>query len=212
MIVFIDEEHAYRYWVTHHRNGFVIDGRFRPRVGHLMLHRATCAEIKPTASNRSHRTTGGRFKACSVDLSHLREWPQRELQCEVTSCETCRPLDELMQHTADAGTAGITEPPLTHFASEILEYVIEAAVIHFEWTDGPRYRLTLGDIAACMNKTVGQLGPALRQLQHAGYLEVPGKHTESTRVFPTLKAIQSTPGFQTDTPECLQRQLDALRG
>ena len=100
---------------------------------------------------------------------------------------------------------------LSHLAREVLEYVIEAAVIHFEWTDGPRYRLTLGDIAACMNKTVGQLGPALRQLQQADFLELVGKPTEHTRVYPTLKAIQSTQGFENDPVETLRSQLDALR-
>jgi hypothetical protein len=37
MILFIDEDRAYLSWVTHHRNGFVLECAPKPSNRHLML-------------------------------------------------------------------------------------------------------------------------------------------------------------------------------
>ena len=71
----MDEERAYRYWITHHRHGFVLEGRHRPKFGHFMLHRATCAELKSPHAKRTHETTGGRMKACATDRAQQRPHP-----------------------------------------------------------------------------------------------------------------------------------------
>jgi hypothetical protein len=40
MLIFLNEDRAYQNWVTHHRLGFVLDGRRQPRGRGLTLHRA----------------------------------------------------------------------------------------------------------------------------------------------------------------------------
>jgi hypothetical protein len=39
MLIFLNEDRAYQNWVTHHRLGFVLDGRRQPRGRGLTLHR-----------------------------------------------------------------------------------------------------------------------------------------------------------------------------
>ncbi len=76
MILFLDEDRAYLSWVTHHRNGFVLDCHRKPNKHHLMLHRAICPDIKRSATKTTHWTTGHHMKACSLNLLFAGSGPE----------------------------------------------------------------------------------------------------------------------------------------
>jgi hypothetical protein len=192
MIIFLNDDRAYLYWVTHHRRGYVLAGRLRPKFSHLLLHRATCPEIKTASSPRVHWTTGAKFKACSLDRQELEAWAQEETAASAAHCAGCRPEhDEVIA----------AEPAhLTRLGREILDYVLDAAVIHMEH-ESPPYRLSIADIAACFAKTPAQIRPALHRLIEDGFLTVQGDFGSSLMlsprrvVLPTIAAMRMLEAF-----------------
>jgi hypothetical protein len=206
MIIFLHEEQAYRHWVTHHRQGFVLDGRRKPKIGHLILHRTTCPLVKPTGAHATHYTAGPHLKACSLDAAELREWGIAEAGAEPAPCETCRPLE----------TAAAPDEPihLTRIGKEILEYVLEAASIHFE-PDTPPYHLSVRDIADCLAREISHLAQSLRPLAQDGLLVVEGwtgHGTPSPRkvVYPTAKALRTMDEFANSSDAALAEELAKL--
>jgi hypothetical protein len=208
MIIFINDDRAYRYWLTHHRQGFVLEGRRKPKVGHVVLHRAICPHVKRAESKRTHWTTGGKLKACSLDLDELRAWAVEETGSGASPCEKCLPEQELPSD--DSG-----EIHLTKLGAEILDYVLDAALIHLEH-EQPPYRLTVNDIAACFGKTPGQLAPALHRLIDDGLLTVDGKLGAAVAipfkriVWPTVRALRTLEAFQAESDEMIQAELAKL--
>ncbi len=207
MIIFLHDEQAYRHWVTHHRQGFVLDGRRKPKIGHLTLHRTTCPVVKPAGSGVSHFTTGPHLKACSLDVAELREWSMEGTGAEPAVCETCRPLE-----IAAAPDEGLH---LTRIGKEILEYVLEAASIHFE-PDTPPYRLSVRDIADCLAKELTHLTQSLRPLVQDGLLVIDGWSGHSAPaprkiVYPTAKALRTLADFAEASDEALAEELEKLR-
>jgi DNA-binding MarR family transcriptional regulator len=184
MIIFLNDDAAYRWWIGHHRGGFVLDGRRRPKLGHLVLHRATCGEISSYHSTRRHWTTGSRLKAVSLNREELIVW-------------------------ASAGA-------LPKLAREVLDYVLEAALIHMEHQQPP-YRLTLGEIAACFGKTPGQVTPVVGRLIDEGWLTLVGPPAARRKlrrgvVAPTVQAMRSLAAFQAETDAAIQAELEKLNG
>ena len=204
MILYLDEEKAYRHWVTHHRKGFVLSGRNRFQPRDLILHRATCSEVKGAAKGRTHLTSGNHWKACALQSQELVDWASGWEQVP-SSCEVCCPLD-----------AAIAEPEEIHLSKlgrDILEYVLEAAVIHFD-EDSLPYRLCAGDIAECFASTVGHMSPAFRRLFEEGLLVTNGspKHlTPRKKIFPTLLALRHLPELAESSEAELQKELLKLR-
>jgi hypothetical protein len=192
MIIFLNDDRAYLAWVTHHRRGFVLDGKRKPKVSHLTLHRATCAEVKSAASRHVHWTTATKLKACSLSRAELEQWALEETAAGPAYCTGCCPESEA---TAEQAVH------LSKLASEILEYILEAALIHFE-VEQPPYRLTIGDIAACFAKTPGQIGPAVRQLVDDGLIVVEGAAASTANlrpnrvVLPTARALRTLEAFR----------------
>jgi hypothetical protein len=94
---------------------------------------------------------------------------------------------------------------LSRFSAQVVDYVLEVAAIHFD-DDSPGYRLTIGMIAACMNKTPRQLISTLQRLVAEGYLESDDKSPKALSygskriVYPTALALRMLPYFQ-DFPE-----------
>ena len=210
MIIFIDDDRAYLYWVTHHRQGFVVDGRRQPRLNHLVLHRATCAEIKSATSKRTRWTTGGRLKACGLDRDALREWVSVENETPFTGCPICQPEGEPF--------AGNPAPEhLSKLESDILDYVLEAALIHME-SDRPLYHLTVINVADCMGKTPGQVSPAIHRLFAHGYLTTQRATTPTTPLpparllYPTVAAMRTLTAFAQTTDAEIQTELAKLCG
>lgn len=204
MIVFLDEEKAYRYWVTHHRRGYVLSGHDRHHPRGMSLHRATCPEAKPPATSRAHLTGGNHWKACALQPQELIDWASG-WKCAPSPCQACRPLE----------MAG-EEPEETHLSKlgrEILDYVLEAAVIHMDEESLP-YRLCAGDIADCFGSTVGHLSPAFRRLFEQGMLTTIGstKHlTPRKKIYPTLLALRQLPELADCGEAKLQNELLKLR-
>ena len=119
MILFLDEDRAYLSWVTHHRNGFVLDCNRKPTKHHLMLHRATCPEIKHSATKTTHWTTGHHMKACTLNAEELKAWAHEQSGANPSGCVSClvtdpsRPVDQPIH--------------LTKLDQEILSFVLEVA-------------------------------------------------------------------------------------
>jgi hypothetical protein len=208
MQIFIEDDEAYQHWVTHHRRGFVIAGSRRPRWHELVLHRATCPHVRSRADRRTHWTTAGKFKACAVDGRQLQAWATEETGTSAQLCADCHPLDEVVDgaHSPDR---------LTKLASEVLDYVLESAAIHFE-NSYPPYKLCVGDIAACFAKTPGQLAAALQQLKGGGWLVVDrmshdGHWKHQQKVFPTVAALRTLAAFRESSDSDLSAELVKLR-
>jgi len=208
MIIFLNDDRSYLSWVTHHRQGFVLGGKRKPKLSHLVIHRATCREIKSAASPRLHWTTGAKVKACSLNRDELEAWAAEATGTAPGFCVSCRPdHDDL---PADAGPAHLTK-----LGGEILDYVLDAALIHME-NDYPPYRLTVCDIAACFGKTPGQISPVLHQLINDSLLTVLGKMGAAatippTRiVLPTMLALRTLEAFQNESDSAIQNELAKL--
>jgi hypothetical protein len=208
MIIFVNDDRAYRYWVTHHRQGFVLEGRRKPKVSHLAMHRATCSDIKRAASKRTHWTTGANLKACSLDFDELVAWAIEESGSTARSCEKCQPGQDLLNE--DAGTIH-----LTRLGAEILDYVLDAALIHLDH-EYPPYRLTVSDIGNCFGKTPAQLSSVLHHLIDDGLLTADGKPGTAVPisakriVWPTIRALRTLEAFQPQSDELIQTELAKL--
>ena len=208
MIIFLDDDAAYMRWITHHRRGFVVDGRRHAGQGHVVLHRAICSHLKPERGARAHATTGQKLKACALDQAALEDWALAEYGAAAHCCPDCQP--DVTSHT------DLQEPAhLTKLGAEILDYILDAALIHMEH-DYPPYHLTVGDIAACFGKTVGQLTPALETLVADGFLADPPSNTLSSRqatkcvVYPTAQALRTLASFQAESDDALAAELAKL--
>ena len=202
MILFLNEDRAYLSWVAHHRAGFVLDGRSKPRLSRLVLHRATCPAIKSAHSRRVHWTTGAKLKVCSLQQDELSNWAGE--QAAATSlCPECRPDLKVSPERE------VTRP--SKLARDILDYILDAAVIHLEH-ENPPYHLTIGDIAACFAKTPGQLADALHRLSEGGLVTTTGSNNSIARqiVYPTTRALQTLPAFAAAKDVELQVELAKL--
>jgi DNA-binding MarR family transcriptional regulator len=206
MIAFLNEDHAYVYWVTHHRGGFVLDCQRRPTKNHVTLHRATCPQIKQTQSKRTHWTTGRKMKACSLDMNELTAWSIEQSQGEPTLCPECHPAEDPAMDPEN-GTH------LTKLTHEILSFVLEIATNHMDDSELP-YRLDVSMIARCYNKTPGQLQPVLKTLLSDGLITLSGKLEDATRclIFPTEQAIRTLPEYASQTHDQIQAGLRKLVG
>jgi hypothetical protein len=205
----LDEEGPYLSWVTRHRDGFVIDWLRKPTRRHPIVHRSTCKKIKVAKSKKTHWTTGRRLKACSADLQQLAKWAEQESGQEISYCDECQPQTKTRSHRpVDPGQ-------LTKLQKEIMDYVLEIAVIHL---DNPEqtYELTVGNVAECLNKTTGQITGALLRLIQGSLLRldqtVVGKADirSPLRVFPTSQALKKEPAFKKLSEREIKAELAGL--
>ncbi len=204
MILFLDEEQSYLNWVTHHRTGFVLDCLRHPTKAHLVLHRATCADIKQSRSRHTHWTTGKHMKACSLRAEELVDWARDQTEHEPAICPHCSP------HEPPA-----SDPHLTRLDRDILDYVLEIASYHME-ADDHDYHLTLGMVARCLGKTAGQLMAALGRLVEGEMLTTtvefkPGVVPSSRSVImPTTKGLRTIAAYDALDEEQLAAELRKL--
>jgi len=207
MILFLDEERAYLYWVAHHRAGFVLDCFRKPTKGRLVLHQATCPEIKTSASKRTHWTTGRHMKACSIDREALIAWAGEQAHAEPVLCATCLSANGL---PAAEGPAH-----LSRLESDVLTFVLEVASLHLDDRDAS-YRLTVSKTAQCLSKTPGQLNAALSRLAGAGLLKLIGKSKPGDfsagggRLLPTVAAMKTLPSYQGASDAEIEAELALL--
>lgn len=207
MLIFVDDDAAYRHWVTHHRSAYVVTGRWRPRWSRLELHRAACPQVRDPLARRAGLTTGGRFKAGATAAAPLLDW-FAVAAVPLPTCSACQPLD--------ATLTGAADPHLTHLDREILDYILEASAIHLE-DDSPRYAVTLGDIATSLRHRPAHIGQSVQRLIDNGLLEIPGAPPTGRRltarrlVLPTALALRRLEGWDQAPAEQLARELDKLR-
>jgi hypothetical protein len=148
------------------------------------------------------------LKACSLDRAELETWATEETAATPASCAGCQPNIE-----AVPTSAGQARP--SKLGREILDYVLDAAVIHLEH-EYPPYRLTIGDIAACFAKTPGQLRPALNRLIDEGLLMPVGQGRSSSLrlpqriVRPTMQALRTLESFRDESDAAIQSELNKL--
>lgn len=207
MIVFLDEDRSYLSWLAHHRHGFVLDWLRRPTHKQPTIHRANCVAIKLAKSKRTHWTTGRHLKACSLDLDELVAWANEEGASGVEFCEQCRPNETVQTASHDRH--------LTKLGKEVVDFVIEAAVVHLDEHDAG-YRMTVADIAQCLDKTPGQISATLRRLIEDGYLRLEGGIAAADdlpndrRVFPTVESLRSLPAYGAMPDDAVQEELKSL--
>ena len=207
MIVFLDEERAYLYWVTHHRTGYVLDCFRKPTKSRLMLHRATCTQIKASANKRTHWTTGRHAKACSLDADSLKGWAVEQAHAEPKLCVEC------------LGDTAPEAPPLhlSRLDKEVLSFVLEVAMLHLDDRDAS-YLLTVGKTAKCLAKTPGQLSATLHRLADNGLLRLAGDVAadgaaqSGCRLMPTVAALRTLPCYQSSSDEEIEAELATLGG
>lgn len=211
MIIFLNEDRAYVSWVTHHRTGFVLDSTRKPTRTRIVLHRATCPEIKHCESKRTHWTTGRRMKACSLDAEELKRWALEQVGGQPVLCDQCCP-DQLPEHVDHR-----CEPHLTRLGREILSFVLEVATIHMD-EDDSFYRLDVATIARCLMKTPGQLNAALASLLQEELLTI-DRHfavgeslSPRCKICPTIRAIRTLPSCATMTDAEIETALARLAG
>jgi hypothetical protein len=179
------------------------------KIHHLIVHRATCAEIKAVPSTHTHWTTGSKLEACCLDRAELEAWAVDETGIATEYCATCNPTNEIV---ADAGGP----VHLSKLPSDILEYILEAALIHFE-VQQPPYHLTVADIAACFGKTPGQISPVLHRLVDGGFVTVQGHAGTAAAippkriVLPTIAALRTLGAFRSESDSTIQDELAKLK-
>jgi hypothetical protein len=213
MIIYLNDERAYLYWVDHHRDGFVLDGRRKPGAGHLTLHRATCLDVKKRNGRRSHYTTGQRLKACSLDASELSAWSNEQAGSGPADCPLCRPQEEPRPRPAEANSA----PHLSRLPREILDFVLEVAALHLE-NPQPAYHLTVADAANCFSKTPAQISRPLLQLWEQGLVTLTGRVVAGRWlnpgqiVYPTPRALRTLPALANESEANVASELWKLTG
>jgi hypothetical protein len=131
MIVFRNDDAAYRAWLTADPDGFVVNTEKVPTARYLRLHRSTCSYIKAWADRNPTSTTY--TKVCSLDLASLEGWAHAATEGGVLDpCPTCQPGGVSVSHfpvsKPRAVPRCVDEPPANQ---EILAR-FTAAVEHLE--------------------------------------------------------------------------------
>lgn len=212
MVIFLDEEHGYLSWIGHHRDAYVIEGLRRPTRKAPTLHRAECSQIRSAGSKRTHWTTGRRLKACASDRDELIAWSEREYGQPPVECPQCHPSSQ--QPLAPLPPAE-RDHSLTPLAKEIVDFVVEAAVIQLD-REEPDYDLTIGGLATALDKTPGQITSTLLHLVENGYLRIAGNSVSGRAlpkgrgVFPTAAALRTLPAFTELSRRAIEKELGRL--
>jgi hypothetical protein len=209
MILFLDEDRTYLSWVTHHRNGFVLDGNRKPTKHRLTLHRAACPEIKHSATKTTHWTTGHHMKACSLNAEELKSWAKEQTGADPSGCVSCLVTDE--SHPADQPIH------LTKLDQEILSFVLEVVTLHLDEGSGA-YWLNVGMVAKCLDKTPAQLSAALSRLVVDGLLIVTEKWKPveplptKCGLLPTVLTMKTLAAYQDRSDEEIEAEIRMLAG
>jgi hypothetical protein len=142
-----------------------------------------------------------------LDRTELEAWATEQTGASPERCPEC-------EFENQGRASGECQNHLSKLASDILEYVLEAALIHFE-IEHPPYHLTVGDISACFQKTPGQISPALHRLLEGGFVTVQG-HVGAAAippkrvVLPTVVALRTLESFRTESDSTIHEELAKL--
>ena len=196
-------------WLTHHRQGYVVDSKRKPTKNHLILHRATCSLIKP--HKRARLTTGAHVKACSLDVDELAAWAEEQTGGGLTACSECQP-----DHEAPASGEEHEAHTLTRLGKEAMSYVLDLAVMYLDGEER-HYRPTVEAVGVYLDKTPKQIMPVVSRLIEDDYLEYdPGASdaplSATTIIYPTKRAMRKIPAFDEMSDDALSAEMDSLRG
>ena len=148
------------------------------------------------------------MKACGLDRIELEAWAAAESGSPMPNCAVCQPDNEQF-------LSGVEPVHFTKLAGEILDYVLDAALIHME-QEHPIYRLTVSDIAACFGKTPGQISAVLHHLIDDGFVTVCGKIANASPippkriVLPTPAVLRTLEAFRDESDAAIQAELEEL--
>ncbi len=89
MKLFVRDDEGYLAWVVANPAGYVLNTTGKPSSDYLVLHRATCGQIK--SPKRTNYTTGPYIKVCSPDVRELEDWARGETGGSLSPCGLCKP-------------------------------------------------------------------------------------------------------------------------
>jgi hypothetical protein len=127
------------------------------------------------------------------------EWASSECCGDASACDQCKPAEVIRAEALVPTEAG--PRPLTKQGGDIVDYVLDVALIHLGQGDGG-YHVTVGDLAQYLAKTRAQVTPAVIRLLEDGYLRtegeiVPGAAlSRDQALFPTARAMRILPAFE----------------
>lgn len=210
MVIFLlNEDRAYLSWLAHHRNGFVLDWLRQPTRKVPVLHRANCPAIKKSDSKRTHWTTGKHIKVCSLDLDEIITWAHDDSGRAPEDCPECQPRAAVTPAEVTA------DRHLTKLGKEIVDYVVEVAMIHLDHQDTD-YHTTVDDVAHCLDKSIKQIAAALLRLVADGYLRLDPAATDEdslapqTSVLPTADAFRTLPNYRKLGDDEIEAEIQSL--
>jgi hypothetical protein len=169
----------------------------------LRIHAAGCSRLK-NLLRRGGATTHGRWMACSSDRAELAAWCVGEYGAEPARCPTCAAADDLHENHH-----------LTRLGRDILDYVLDVAVIHLE-PDARPYHLTVADVAQCLRKTPRQLAATFEHLIAEGYLTSGAGATHGSKsfergvIYPTAAALRTLEYFAACDPRSVEAEIARL--
>jgi len=102
MDIFVDKEEPYLAWVSSNPDGYVLNCHRSPDASYLMLHQATCGQIR--SPKRTNYTTGQYMKACALYAEELRAWALQETGGALQHCGLCRPSPGKAAPSEQTGT------------------------------------------------------------------------------------------------------------
>ena len=215
MIIYLDEERAYVSWHTrHHDNGYVLDAQRKPTQRNMVVHRASCPQMKTNPRRRSNWTTGQHLKACSESLAELITWAYNATGSNPCLCPDCRPDDEAAASgREDKKTAHVR---FTKLSREIVSQVLDVAILYLDGM-ATEYDLTIRDLAQTFDRTVSRVISSTRRLIAQGLIEASPPATDQaplsgdTLVYPTAKALRDVPDFADMSKRELETELRKLR-
>jgi len=208
MIIFVDDDAGLRNWLVHHRNGYALEGMRNRKAMRLIMHAAACPQLRD-AVHHGRATTHRRWIACSLREDELTSWCADEYFTAPPRCEICLPSTSPL-------ASDVETRHLTRLARDVLDYVLDVAVIHLDPEARP-YRLTISDVAHCLQKTPGRLGAAFEQLIGAELIVVDDSSAprrmkpENRGVYPTSAALRTLPYFAEWDPDRVAGEAAKLR-
>jgi len=196
MIIFINDGAAERRWLKLHHDAVVVEHLRRRGKPLLVVHGASCDRL-----NKPARRSRDRWLICSAEPEEALKWCGDHFSAEPVNCDAC----------GGRVSAAPSAPHLSRLARDVLDYVLDVAVIHLEPEAKP-YRLTIADIAQCLQKTAGRLAAPLRTLQDAGLITIAAvpRHRGEI-VYPTADALRTLPYFAAFDAPLLENELAKLR-
>jgi hypothetical protein len=203
MIIFIDDDAACGAWLARRSQAWAVEGMRNRSPKRLLLHAAGCSRLK-NVLRRNAATTHGRWTACALERSQLTAWCASEYDTEPTPCPTC---------------SAVEAPPeshhLTRLGRDVLDFVLDVAVIHLE-PDARPYHLTVADVAQCLRKTSRQLSATFQRLIEEGYLTIgpsPGRSPrqgDRRHIHPTAMALRTLEYYAACDPRSVEAEIARL--